>query len=102
MAEEGQFFRPVRDFCQGTVVTCGPDDALVDVVRTHPDVVCFFVGATTPQDRPYLEQIQSLLARHWKRGAVEKAEAVRAALGMLLAELKKEFPDDDATRRRES
>ena len=33
MAEEGQFFRPVRDFCQRTVVTCGPDDALVDVVR---------------------------------------------------------------------
>jgi len=33
MAEEGQFFRPVKDFCQRTVVTCGPDDALVDVVR---------------------------------------------------------------------
>lgn len=36
--------------------------ALEEVVRTHPDVVCFFVGATTPQDRPYLEQIQSRLA----------------------------------------
>jgi CBS domain-containing protein len=24
MAEEGQFFRPVKDFCQRTVVTCGP------------------------------------------------------------------------------
>ncbi|WP_313950193.1 DUF294 nucleotidyltransferase-like domain-containing protein [Accumulibacter sp.] len=33
MAEEGQFFRPVKDFCQRTVVTCRPDDALVDVVR---------------------------------------------------------------------
>ncbi|HRD94013.1 MAG TPA: DUF294 nucleotidyltransferase-like domain-containing protein, partial [Accumulibacter sp.] len=33
MAEEGQFFRPVKDFCQRKVVTCGPDDALVDVVR---------------------------------------------------------------------
>jgi signal-transduction protein with cAMP-binding, CBS, and nucleotidyltransferase domain len=33
MAEEGQFFRPVKDFCQRTVVTCGPDDTLVDVVR---------------------------------------------------------------------
>jgi CBS domain-containing protein len=32
MAEEGQFFRPVKDFCQRTVVTCKPDDALVDVV----------------------------------------------------------------------
>jgi hypothetical protein len=35
MAEEGQFFRPVKDFCQRTVVTCKPDDALVDVVRHH-------------------------------------------------------------------
>lgn len=34
MAEEGQFFRPVKDFCQRTVVTCEPDDALVEVVRT--------------------------------------------------------------------
>ena len=34
MAEEGQFFRPVKDFCQRAVVTCGPDDALVDAVRT--------------------------------------------------------------------
>jgi CBS domain-containing protein len=33
MAEEGLFFRPVKDFCQRTVVTCGADDALVDVVR---------------------------------------------------------------------
>ncbi|HCZ14544.1 MAG TPA: DUF294 nucleotidyltransferase-like domain-containing protein [Accumulibacter sp.] len=33
MAEEGQFFRPVKDFCQRKVVTCGPDDPLVDVVR---------------------------------------------------------------------
>ena len=33
MAEEGQFFRPVKDFCQRSVVTCGPDEALVDVVR---------------------------------------------------------------------
>jgi CBS domain-containing protein len=32
MAEEGEFFRPVKDFCQRTVVTCKPDDALVDVV----------------------------------------------------------------------
>ncbi len=34
MAVEGQFFRPVRDFCQRTVVTCAPDDALVAVVQT--------------------------------------------------------------------
>lgn len=37
MAEEGQFFRPVKDFCQRNVVTCGPDDALVDVVRIMRD-----------------------------------------------------------------
>ncbi|MBL8394263.1 MAG: CBS domain-containing protein [Candidatus Accumulibacter sp.] len=33
MAEEGQFFRPVKDFCQRAVVTCGSDDPLVDVVK---------------------------------------------------------------------
>lgn len=33
MAEENQFFRPVKDFCQRSVVTCAPGDALVDVVR---------------------------------------------------------------------
>lgn len=32
MAEENQFFRPVRDFCQRQVVTCAPDAALVEVV----------------------------------------------------------------------
>jgi len=34
MAEEGHFFRPVRDFCSREVVTCAPDDALVAVVQT--------------------------------------------------------------------
>lgn len=33
MAEDNQFFRPVKDFCQRAVVTCAPGDALVDVVR---------------------------------------------------------------------
>ena len=37
MAEEGQFFRPVKDFCQRTVITCGPDDALLEVVRVMRD-----------------------------------------------------------------
>lgn len=32
MAEENQFFRPVADFCRRGVITCGVDDALVDVV----------------------------------------------------------------------
>ncbi len=32
MAEENQFFRPVRDFCQREVVTCNAQDDLVGVV----------------------------------------------------------------------
>lgn len=32
MSEDNQFFRPVRDFCQRSIVTCGPDDGLVGVV----------------------------------------------------------------------
>lgn len=32
MPEQNQFFRPVRDFCQRTVVTCSPADPLVAVV----------------------------------------------------------------------
>ena len=32
MAEENQFFRPVADFCRRDVVTCGAEQALVDVV----------------------------------------------------------------------
>ncbi len=34
MAEENQFFRPVRDFCQRKVMTCSADDALVEAVIT--------------------------------------------------------------------
>ena len=33
MSEENQFFRPIKDFCQRGVVTCAPEDALVDVVK---------------------------------------------------------------------
>ena len=32
MAEDNQFFRAVRDFCQRDVVTCAPGDSLVDAV----------------------------------------------------------------------
>jgi len=32
MSEENQFFRPVQDFCQRSVVACGPDEALVAAV----------------------------------------------------------------------
>lgn len=32
MSVENQFFLPVRDFCQRRVVTCAPDDIVVDVV----------------------------------------------------------------------
>lgn len=34
MSEDNQFFRPVRDCCQREVVTCAPDDPLVDAVAT--------------------------------------------------------------------
>ena len=33
MAEENQFFRPVRDFLQRSVITCSADDALVEAVN---------------------------------------------------------------------
>ncbi len=36
--------------------------ALIDVVKVHPDVVCFIVGAATPQDKPYMDQLQTLIA----------------------------------------
>lgn len=32
MAEENQFFRPIRDFCQREVITCRPEDSLVAAV----------------------------------------------------------------------
>ena len=31
MAEESLFFRPIKDFCQHSVITCSPDDKLVQV-----------------------------------------------------------------------
>lgn len=34
MAEDSQFFRPVKDYCQRAVVSCDPDDSLVTVART--------------------------------------------------------------------
>lgn len=40
-----------------------------------------------------LERIQVLLGKHWKR-KTEKAEAVRAALGMLLVELESQLGSD--------
>jgi glycosyltransferase involved in cell wall biosynthesis len=36
--------------------------ALIEVVKTHPDLVCFFVGAATPGDQPYLEELKRLVA----------------------------------------
>lgn len=36
--------------------------AVVEIARTVPDVVCFFVGATTPDDEAYLAGMKSLLA----------------------------------------
>ncbi|HMW17975.1 MAG TPA: DUF294 nucleotidyltransferase-like domain-containing protein [Accumulibacter sp.] len=34
MAEDSLFFRPVKDYCQRTVVSCGPDDSLVKIAGT--------------------------------------------------------------------
>jgi glycosyltransferase involved in cell wall biosynthesis len=35
--------------------------AIIEVVKVFPDVVCFFVGASTPEDKPYLDQLQGLI-----------------------------------------
>ncbi len=37
--------------------------ALIDVVERHPDVVCFFVGAATVEDKPYMDGIEALIAK---------------------------------------
>ena len=36
--------------------------ALIEVVRTQPQLVCFFVGASTPDDRAYMEKLERLIA----------------------------------------
>lgn len=36
--------------------------ALIEIVRTHPDVVCLFVGAATPSDQPYRDKLDALIA----------------------------------------
>lgn len=35
--------------------------ALIDVAKVYPDIVCFFVGAATAEDRPYLDRLYELL-----------------------------------------
>ncbi|SEP86843.1 CBS domain-containing protein [Ectothiorhodospira magna] len=51
MNDENQFFRPVGDICQRQVVTCHPDQGLVDVVKIMKEknissvVVCDDAGA---------------------------------------------------------
>lgn len=35
--------------------------ALIEVVRTHPDLVCFFVGASTPGDKPYHDKLNAMV-----------------------------------------
>ncbi|MEP7116487.1 MAG: glycosyltransferase family 4 protein [Acidobacteriota bacterium] len=37
--------------------------ALIEVVKVHPDVVCFFVGAATAEDQPYMDGIETLIAQ---------------------------------------
>ncbi len=51
MADENQFFRPIRDFYQRTVVSCTADDALVDIVaqmREHRISCVVVVGEGKP------------------------------------------------------
>lgn len=36
--------------------------ALFDVLKVHPDVVCFFVGASTPGDKPYQDKLDAMIA----------------------------------------
>jgi glycosyltransferase involved in cell wall biosynthesis len=35
--------------------------AIIDVAKVFPEVVCFFVGASTPEDKPYLDHLQGLI-----------------------------------------
>jgi glycosyltransferase involved in cell wall biosynthesis len=35
--------------------------ALIEVVKVHKDVVCFFVGASTPWDKPYKEKLDAII-----------------------------------------
>jgi glycosyltransferase involved in cell wall biosynthesis len=35
--------------------------ALIEVLKVHPEVVCFFVGATTPGDQPYKQELDALI-----------------------------------------
>jgi glycosyltransferase involved in cell wall biosynthesis len=36
--------------------------ALIEVVKTHPDLVCFFVGASTTEDKEYVDRLNRLIA----------------------------------------
>ncbi len=36
--------------------------ALIEVLKVHPDVVCFFVGASTPGDKPYQDTLNAIVA----------------------------------------
>jgi glycosyltransferase involved in cell wall biosynthesis len=36
--------------------------ALFEVVKAHPQVVCFFVGASTPEDTEYVDRLNRLVA----------------------------------------
>lgn len=36
--------------------------ALIEVVRTHQDLICFFVGASTSGDKPYRDKLNAMVA----------------------------------------
>jgi glycosyltransferase involved in cell wall biosynthesis len=37
--------------------------ALVEVLKVHPDAVCFFVGASTLGDKPYQDELNAIIAK---------------------------------------
>ena len=38
--------------------------ALIDVTRVYPEIVCFFVGAWTPADEPFVARLRALIGEH--------------------------------------
>ena len=37
--------------------------ALIEVLKVHPDAVCFFVGASTADDKPYQDELNGIIAQ---------------------------------------
>ncbi len=52
MAEENEFFRPIRDIEQRRVVSCGADDVLVDIVGRMREMSISCVVVVEASARP--------------------------------------------------